>query len=202
MINDKISNFILKLDTSKIPRSRIKALDLLIQQVRICLNKGISTQLNFICTNNSRRSQFCQIWSETLAYYYDYKNISSFSGGTEITEIYNGVINSLIKTGFNILKDNINLNPVYSINFGESTNTITVYSKLFNCNLNPKSDFIAIINCSSANENCPFLAGASKRISMPFDDPKFYDGSKNEMYYYNKINIEIATSFKYLYLNI
>jgi len=202
MINNKILNFILKLNTSKISTSRLKALDLLIREVRINLNKSISVQLNFICIHNSRRSQFSQIWSETLAYYYDYKNISSFSGGTEITEVYDGVITSLSKTGFNILKNNKKPNPTYSIDFGESKKKVAVYSKLFNCDLNPKSDFIAIMNCSSADKNCPFVAGASKNISMPFDDPKLYDGSDKEMFYYNKTNIEIATSIKYLYINI
>ena len=39
MINNKILNFILKLNTSKISTSRLKILDLLIREVRINLNK-------------------------------------------------------------------------------------------------------------------------------------------------------------------
>ena len=42
MINNKILNFILKLNTSKISTSRLKILDLLIREVRINLNKSIS----------------------------------------------------------------------------------------------------------------------------------------------------------------
>ncbi len=36
--------------------------------------------LNFVCTHNSRRSQFCQIWAETASAYYN-KKTYCYSGG-------------------------------------------------------------------------------------------------------------------------
>ena len=41
--------------------------------------------LVYICTHNSRRSHFGQIWAQVAAHYYHIKNVNSFSGGTEAT---------------------------------------------------------------------------------------------------------------------
>ena len=41
--------------------------------------------LVFICTHNSRRSHFSQIWASTAAYHYGIDGINTFSGGTEAT---------------------------------------------------------------------------------------------------------------------
>lgn len=202
MINDKISNFILNLDTRSVSEERKKRLNILISHIKFNLIKKTDTKLNFICTHNSRRSQFSQIWSETFAYNFNYENIFSFSGGTEITEVNKGVINVLKKTGFNILQKSKSFNSRYIINFGENNKNINIYSKLYSCDLNPNSEFIAIMNCDDANLNCPFISGASKKVFLPYNDPKHSDNTNSELLYYTKTNIEIATSMKYLYENI
>jgi methylaspartate ammonia-lyase len=42
-------------------------------------------KLTFICTHNSRRSHFCQIWAATLSNYFDIAQVEAYSGGTEAT---------------------------------------------------------------------------------------------------------------------
>ncbi|PBQ33213.1 hypothetical protein CNR22_16000 [Sphingobacteriaceae bacterium] len=44
-------------------------------------NKQIN--LVYICTHNSRRSHFGQIWSKVTSDYYGIMNVNTFSGGTE-----------------------------------------------------------------------------------------------------------------------
>ena len=41
-------------------------------------------------------------------------------------------------------------------------------------------DSIAVMVCSHADENCPFIPGVRKRLSLPFEDPKEFDGKVNE----------------------
>src|SRR5690606_29044302 len=57
----------------------------------------------FICTHNSRRSHFTQIWAQVAAQYHGLKNFQSYSGGTETTALYPSVKESLKKCGFSIL---------------------------------------------------------------------------------------------------
>ena len=201
MINDKISNFILKLDTSKIPRSRIKALDLLIQQVRICLNKGISTQLNFICTNNSRRSQLGQVWGFFAANYFDL-NINSFSGGTEVTAFFRNTVKTLQMVGFSFNLENFShQNPKYIISFEGTSKYILGYSKRYD-NEENKNPFIAITTCNNADTNCPFIPEALLRFHLPFVDPKSSDETDLQDETYLKTNQQIAAEIYYIFSEI
>lgn len=202
MINNKILSFILKLDTNTIAEHRTKRLDKLIKHIKLDQDKNLKTQLNFICTHNSRRSQFSQIWSATFAYYFNHTNIFSFSGGTEVTETYKSVIKTLEKIGFKITQKSKSFNRHYQVNIYKTKKNITLYSKMYNCEKNPKTEFIAIMNCSNADINCPIIPGALSRFSLPYEDPKSFDGYDDELYQYSKTNIEIATSMKYLFENI
>lgn len=202
MINNKILDFILKLDTTSIPEDRIKKINKLIRYIKLDQDKNIKTQLNFICTHNSRRSQFSQIWSATFAYYFNHTNIFSFSGGTEVTQTYKSVIKTLEKIGFKITQKSKSFNRHYLVDISKTNKNIILYSKMYNCKMNPKSEFIAIMNCNNADINCPIIPGSISRFSLPYEDPKRFDGYNDELYQYSKINIEIATSMKYLFENI
>jgi hypothetical protein len=77
-------------------------------------------------------------------------------------------------------------NPLYSIRWGEETGdsapvmeTIE-FSKHYGDVSNPQSGFAAIMICSQADSECPMVKGASRRISMPYLDPKMYDDSEYE----------------------
>ncbi len=69
-------------------------------------------QLIFICTHNSRRSHFCQIWSVVLAHYLKISNVRSFSGGTEATAFNPRAVAAMERAGFKIEKTE-DKNPKY-----------------------------------------------------------------------------------------
>ncbi|MBN09833.1 MAG: protein-tyrosine-phosphatase [Flavobacteriaceae bacterium] len=201
MINKKISNFISKLDITKINNNRKKTLNSLINYIRLnYINNPI--YLNFICTHNSRRSQLCQILFKTISSYYNKSDIFSYSGGTEVTEVYKTIILSLKNIGFDIVKIKDEINPIYHIKYDNNNEPILCFSKLYNSEINPTNNYIAVINCNTADINCPIVSGATKRFVIPFNDPKEYDGKKEEYVEYNNSLKEIARDLKYILLKI
>ena len=56
-----------------------------------------------------------------------------------------------------------------------------------------------MISCSHADENCPFIPGAEKRISLPYEDPKASDNTADEAKIYDERSIQIATEMKYVF---
>ena len=68
--------------------------------------------------------------------------------------------------------------------------------------MNPATNFAVIMTCSHADENCPFIPGAEKRISVMYEDPKLYDNSILEKKMYKERSIQIATEMKYIFSNI
>lgn len=138
-------------------------------------NKPI--QLVYICTHNSRRSHFGQIWAQVAASYYNIKNVRAFSGGTEATAFNINAINALKRIGFDIRKINEDSNSIYHIYFDKDENPIECFSKVYNDSKNPNSEFAAIMTCSDAEENCPFIPGVEMRIGTTYDDPKAFDNT-------------------------
>ena len=67
----------------------------------------------FICTHNSRRSQFTQVWAKIISDYYGF-NINSFSGGTEVTNCNTRTIASFERMGFKV-KNTAGENPHYEL---------------------------------------------------------------------------------------
>ncbi len=55
------------------------------------------------------------------------------------------------------------------------------------------------MTCTHADENCPFIHGAEKRISLPYEDPKAYDNTADEAKMYDERSIQIATEMKYVF---
>ena len=70
------------------------------------LNDSIKSTKNivFICTHNSRRSQFCEIWGNVFSKIYN-KKLNVYSAGLKKTSVYKGVIFSLSRTGLKISGD-------------------------------------------------------------------------------------------------
>ena len=55
----------------------------------------------------------------------------------------------------------------------------TEFSKTYFDASNPQQGFAALMVCGEADAACPLVKGAA-RISMPYPDPKIYDGSTYE----------------------
>lgn len=185
-----------------ISNDRKNILQPLIDYIQGKVNSKKRVNLNFICTHNSRRSHLAQIWAQFAAAYYNIPNINCYSGGTEKTALFPKVAETLENQGFQILKIADNINPIYAIKFDENSLPIIGFSKKYDNPFNPVSNFAAIMTCSQADEGCPFIAGAEKRIPITYDDPKISDGTTNQTEVYQQRSIEIATEMMYVFSQI
>lgn len=197
MMFDQINTVIQGLITTNIPKERKLKLDILADYIRN--NKGKSTAVTFVCTHNSRRSIFCQVWAQTLAAYFKIPYFNSFSAGTETTQIYKSALSTLTDVGFKIQPLSEGNNPIYTIKFADTERPILLFSKTITHKINPTEDFAAIMTCGSADQACPNVNGAQIRLAITYDDPKSYDKSPKEQEEYLKCCIRIASEFLYLF---
>ncbi|MEA9412521.1 protein-tyrosine-phosphatase [Flavobacterium sp. PL02] len=198
----EIENTIRSFDFKSIPNERKNALLPLIVYIQDKVNTLQETRLVFICTHNSRRSHLAQVWAQTAAVHFDIKNVSSYSGGTEATALYPMVVKTLEKSGFKIEAISEGENPVYSIKFASNEHPVIGFSKPFDASFNPDSKFAAIMTCSQADGDCPFIAGAEKRIPITYEDPKAFDNTPLQLEKYQERSLQIATEMFYVFSQI
>ena len=141
----------------------------------------------FICTHNSRRSQLCEAWGSVLSKRFNL-NLFFYSAGTEKTGVYVEVINALQRAGLEIDKGG----KINDIN-----NPIELYSKTLD---EIKGDeFISLMTCSDAEENCPVDPRSKKNIKLFYNDPKKFDGTHKESLEYDKICKLIASELNAIF---
>lgn len=169
-----------------------------IQQKR---DANLPIQLNYICTHNSRRSHLGQVWAAVAANYYGVENVATFSGGTEATAFNVNAINALQAAGFKIKKQDESKNSTYHVFFSD-TDFATCFSKTFDNEANPTSNFVAVMTCSDADDNCPFIAGCDLRIGTTYNDPKAYDNSVLQDEKYIERSNQIAMECLYVFSKI
>ena len=197
---EKIRQVIDKIDFTSISEERKTELALLTQFIQIKKDSNSPVLLNFICTHNSRRSQFSQVWAQVAADYYNIET-KCFSGGVEETAFNERAIASLEQFGFEITKQGEN-NPHYTVSWKKEGTPLVMFSKMYDDSVNPNSGFAAIMTCSHADENCPFVAGCEKRIPIRYEDPKNYDDTPLESAFYDYRSFEIATELFYTFSKI
>lgn len=198
----KIKEIALSFSFEEISFERKNILQPLIDFIQLKVENQEDIRLNLICTHNSRRSHLSQVWAQTAAHYYGIKNVFCYSGGTEATALFPKVAETLENTGFKILKLSEENNPVYAIKFAENESPIIGFSKTYDDDFNPASDFAAIMTCSQADGGCPFIAGAEKRISITFEDPKAFDNTPQQTEKYQERSLQIATELFYVFSQI
>lgn len=159
-------------------------------------------RLNLICTHNSRRSHLSQVWAQTAAAHYNIKNVFCYSGGTEATALFPMVAETLAHLGFKIKTIAEGNNPIYAIKYAENEHPIIGFSKTYDDDFNPQSEFAAIMTCSQADGGCPFIAGAEKRIPITFEDPKAFDNTPQQAQKYQQRSLQIATEMFYVFSQI
>lgn len=177
--------------------NRRQALSTLANYMSEKLKADAAIRLNFICTHNSRRSHIGQVIAQVLGAHLGLEKMETYSGGTEATAFNRNAVNALRNLGVNIVESSGGDNPRYEVHTGK-TKTIA-FSKQFSEAPNPSSGFAAIMVCSSADANCPFVAGAEKRISLPFDDPKESDGTGHEERVYRERALEMGTQLAWAF---
>lgn len=184
---------------AEIPEQRKRRLEIISQYMRRKIEAGQTVNLLYICTHNSRRSHFGQIWAAVAASYYVLPGVHSFSGGTEVTAFNDRAIATLKRLGFRITKDSAAQNSVYQVRFDEHQNALPCFSKLYHDPVNPVNNFAAIMTCSEADDNCPFIDGADLRIPTSYDDPKAFDDTPSQDSEYDKRCRQIALETFYVF---
>lgn len=198
----EIDQLIKTLNTETISAQRKAVLQPLTDFIQGKVSKNQTIRLNFICTHNSRRSHLTQVWAQTMAYYFNIKNVFCYSGGTEATALFPMVAETLANSGFKINPISKNENPVYSIKYADTEHPIIGFSKKLDDAFNPTSGFAAIMTCSQADRGCPFIAGAEIRIPITFEDPKAFDNTPQQAEKYTERSLQIATELFYIFSQI
>ncbi len=151
-----------------------------------------------ICTHNSRRSQLAQLWLNIGLLHHDIKGIHNYSGGTEATAFNIRMVDALRRAGFDLASNNKGNNPNYQLIDDGKSIGVPYFSKTFDTNLNPQTEYMAIMVCNNADENCPVVHGMRYRKSLPYIDPKAADNTPNEATVYDEKVIEIGREMLYL----
>lgn len=162
-------------------------------------DRNLIVKLNFICTHNSRRSHLAQIWATVAADYYGINKILCFSGGTEATAMFPMIKNTLIDQGFDILKLSDTKNPTYAVKYSDDALPIICFSKVFENAFNPSLDFVAVMTCDHADQNCPLIPNAETRFAITYEDPKKSDGTSLQKEVYAERSLQIASEMFYVF---
>jgi arsenate reductase (thioredoxin) len=197
---DSVGQFVHSItqEFDQIPAERKELLQKLTDYIQAKVNAGKPVPLTFICTHNSRRSHLSQLWAQTAAYYYGIPRVQTYSGGTEATAFNPRAVKAVEKAGFRVISSGDASNPVYLVQYSEEQPPVKAFSKVYDQGGNPKSNFGAVMTCTHADENCPFIPGAT-RISLPFDDPKAFDGTPLEEAKYDERTRQIGREIFYAF---
>ncbi|MFI5386385.1 MAG: hypothetical protein ACHQ50_09725 [Fimbriimonadales bacterium] len=150
---------------------------------------GEPLHVTVVCTGNSRRSILGATMGNVAASYYGMPEIRFHSGGTAPTAFNSRTVATLKETGVEVEPtgkvatrgEPETANPIYRVRWGASEKAETQeFSKHYGDSSNPQSGFAALMVCGEADAACPFVKGATLRVSMPYLDPKIYDGGAYE----------------------
>ena len=194
-----LKEYIASLAAAKVPADRQVLLQSLAAFIRDKWAQGETARLNFICTHNSRRSQFAQLWAATLAAWHGLERLACYSGGTEATALYPQVAAAMQEAGFRVVQMSEAANPLYHFYYAEGGPAIEAFSKVYNHAANPQQGFAAVMTCSEAEEACPVVIGAAARISLSYEDPKLYDNTAQEAAAYRQRCRQIAAELNFVF---
>lgn len=175
----------LKAEQDQIPPQRKELLQRLATYVQNKKTEGGAVHLNFICTHNSRRSHLAQIWAATAAAHCGIADVHTYSGGTEATAFNPRAVAALQRVGFQIEAGDGD-NPIYQVTYAGDQPPLECFSKVYDHEVNPEGKFAAIMTCSDADENCPFIPGVELRLALTYDDPKAADDTPEEAQRYDE----------------
>ncbi|HZY79525.1 MAG TPA: protein-tyrosine-phosphatase [Cyclobacteriaceae bacterium] len=195
-VEDTIRNLLREFD--RVPQHR----KVILNDIAGFCRSTSPANLVFICTHNSRRSHISQVWAQTAAAYFNTSHVASYSGGTEATAFNPRAVRAMRELGFEIEVATNNQNPRYLVRYSDAHPSFEVFSKKYDDRENPSTGFAAIMTCTHADENCPVVSGASVRISLPFDDPKDFDGTDVERIKYHERSLEIGREILYAFSQI
>jgi len=185
----------------EIPTERKQLLEIIADYIINKRDANEAINLVYVCTHNSRRSHLGQVWAAVAASYYSLGNVHTFSGGTEATAFNPNAIKAITAAGFSVKKTDETNNPMYEVYFAEDKFT-TCFSKVYNHEQNPAKKFTAIMTCSEAEDNCPFIPGCDLRIGTTYNDPKAFDNTILQDEKYTERSNQIAMECLYVFSKV
>lgn len=199
-MNSAVHQFIAARESEEtfICNERKKELEEIANNIADKLRTDGESNVVIICTHNSRRSQLGEFIVRIAAHHYNIPHIRSYSGGTEATAFFPGMVSALERTGFSFSKGDDTSNPHYIFQSEENDLVQPMFSKKYDDKFNPKSGFIAIMVCDHADQNCPIVLGAASRFSLPYTDPKVADHTPQINNVYDEKVKEMGREFIYL----
>lgn len=159
---------------------------------------GATARVTVICTHNSRRSHIAKAWLQIAALWYNIHNFESYSGGTKTTAFHPNAVETLKRSGIELIRAENGSNPIYLMRFGETLPGMAMYSKHYEDTPNPMDSYCALVVCNEANEACPNIIGAEARIVIPYEDPKAFDDTEVAATKYDERNRQIAREMFYV----
>lgn len=156
-------------------------------------------QLVFICTHNSRRSHFAQIWAQIAAIHFGFSGVKTFSGGTDATAFHPNAIAAIQRSGIGVEPAYASSVPSVRLNFSDQIQPLEVFSKVYDHPENPNTDFAAVMTCAEADEGCPVVFGADIKIPLHYQDPKVSDGTGEQDQVYDERCFQIASEMFYAF---
>ncbi len=152
---------------------------------------GHPLHVTVICTGNSRRSILGSTMGNVAAAYHGMPEVRFHSGGTAPSAFNPRTIATLREVGIEVEPTGAEAprgepstaNPAYRVRWGrpgEPSTEATEFSKTYFDRSNPQTGFAALMVCGEADAGCPVVKGAALRVSMPYLDPKIYDGGAFE----------------------
>ncbi|WP_417851196.1 low molecular weight phosphatase family protein [Thalassoglobus sp.] len=182
-----------------IPDSRKAELEKLSLYIESRLETASPIHMTFICTHNSRRSHMAQLWAAVAATHHGVEQFKSYSGGTEATAFNPRAVAALQRAGLSLTTDEIRPNPRYKVSCSSTGENWECFSKIYHSPPNPTANFCAVMTCSSADEDCPVVAGADARFAIPYVDPKVSDNTPEESATYDERSAQIAREMFYVF---
>ncbi|UJP66136.1 low molecular weight phosphatase family protein [Mongoliitalea daihaiensis] len=195
-----LQTYIEQAQTLPISDERKAVLQVLIDYVQQKIDQKEEINLNYICTHNSRRSQFSQIWGKVAGAYHGI-DMNAFSGGVEVTAFNERAVDSIKRFGFQVSSEGEG-NPKYFVSFSDDEDPIVNFSKVYDDPANTPKGFAAVMTCSHADENCPFIPGAEARIPVRYEDPKAFDDTEKEAEMYDTRSLQICSEMLFVFSKI
>lgn len=183
---------------ASIAEERKSVLRKISEYVQQKISSGQVPELIYVCTHNSRRSHLGQIWGKVAAAYYGL-DVNTYSAGTEATAFNPNAIKAVMKAGLKVQHDGEKTNPLYSVLYDPDREHVYCFSKTYEHTSIPKAGLCAIMTCTEADGNCPFIPGTELRVSCPYTDPKAFDGTPLQDEKYEERCLQIATENLYLF---
>src|SRR4249920_3744763 len=81
---------------------RKQLLDPVIKYLRTSIEQQREPQLLFVCTQNSRRSMFTQVWAQLAGWLFGVKNFHAYSAGGDVSALHPNTKDALIRAGVQI----------------------------------------------------------------------------------------------------